>query len=50
MMISCDVINHNFGENQFCVNVSILHSYGNVNTKFEVESSIYSRGMTSANI
>ena len=39
MMMSCDVIDHNFGEEAIliCVNASILH---NIQTKVEVESSV----------
>ena len=49
MMMSYDVINHSLERREFYANISILHSYGNIQTKFEVESSLYSRVMTSAN-
>ena len=42
IMVSYDVIDHNLERREFCANLSVLHSHGNIHTKFEVESSIYS--------
>ena len=35
MMMSYDVIDHNLERREFCANISILHGYGNTQTKLK---------------